>query len=312
MQPASVAGEPQRSLEELVTLYELEPDVRDIYVEGTVDVRIVRALLDEYGARGVSVYDIDAVAIPVDMVTALGFELPNKRAEVIALATALAPKIPQGSCQLTCVADRDLDATLGLKHTCHLLMYTDFACMEAYIFDEVALAKLLRFCGYRHDEHHAGIFHSFCEVLRERHCHRIANEQLGWRLSKIELRKFLVLNEDRVTFDTKEYRTRIMNKNGRAAEVAQFDQAVKTARIQVGSDQRAYAHGHDLIELLEWFFHEAKCIAGKAVAEVVSTAVYCTMEFRKLGEFGLFKALLTRVGGSTASPTTTTCIPTGA
>ncbi len=53
-----------RTLEELVTLYRLAPELRDIYVEGSNDRSFVEWLLGAQGLRHVVVKDIDCVEVP--------------------------------------------------------------------------------------------------------------------------------------------------------------------------------------------------------------------------------------------------------
>jgi hypothetical protein len=284
---------------ELVTLYEFEPNLFDVYVEGIADVRVVRGLLAEYGIRDVVVKEIETVDVPLDKLRSNGFTPPSRRGEVITLAKILDGQVSQASRRLACIADLDLDETLGRRHSCSILLYTDFSCMESYVFDQVTLSKLLRFCGYRPEEHYETILESFCGILRERHCQRVANERLGFGLKKIELRKFLSRNGGCVKFDAEEYVSRVLNKSARSDQAEVFRAAVESAHRDTGAEPRCYAHGHDLMELLEWLLHEHKCVSGKAVEDTVAVALYCAMEFRKLGEVGMFKELLARISSRT-------------
>ncbi|WML82555.1 hypothetical protein [Streptomyces sp. VNUA74] len=135
----------RRTIEELVTLYEVEPDVRDIFVEGRSDRNFLSEYLsDEVGATLCSVYDVsDRVEVPDGELLKAGL-LVGKRGRIIWLAQELAQRIPGHESALL-VADKDF-ASLGAdpKDEIHGLLYTDFSSMEAYALNDRTLSKFLR------------------------------------------------------------------------------------------------------------------------------------------------------------------------
>ena len=56
----------KRTLDELNTLYELEPGICDVYVEGTTDKCFVDWYLRRKGHESVTVYPIDVIEVPKD------------------------------------------------------------------------------------------------------------------------------------------------------------------------------------------------------------------------------------------------------
>ncbi|WP_405473079.1 hypothetical protein [Streptomyces canus] len=132
-------------MEELITLYELEPDVRDIFVEGRSDRNfLIENLLDEDAAILCSIYDVsDRVEIPDGELMDAGL-LVGKRGRILWLARQLSQRIP-GHASAALVADKDyasLDA--DVKDEIHGLVYTDYSAMEAYALNERTISKLLR------------------------------------------------------------------------------------------------------------------------------------------------------------------------
>jgi hypothetical protein len=53
----------RRTIEELIARYELEPTLRDIYVEGYTDALFFRWFLQKSNATNAIVYEIDCVEI---------------------------------------------------------------------------------------------------------------------------------------------------------------------------------------------------------------------------------------------------------
>jgi len=68
---------PRKQLTELIALYELEPDLRDVFVEGPFDVAIIKWFLDQKGTKGVMVYDISFIEIPDDEIRSRGRSANN-------------------------------------------------------------------------------------------------------------------------------------------------------------------------------------------------------------------------------------------
>lgn len=135
----------RRTVDELVTLYELEPEVRDIFVEGRSDRNFLRFHLGaEFESSLCNVYAVsDRVHIPDGELISAGI-LVGERGRVVWLSQQLSTKLP-GHSSAALVADKDfasLDA--DTKEEIHGLLYTDYSSIEAYALNENTLDKLLR------------------------------------------------------------------------------------------------------------------------------------------------------------------------
>ncbi|MFJ9541603.1 hypothetical protein ACIRPX_30705 [Streptomyces sp. NPDC101225] len=138
-------GEARRTLDELVTLYELEPEVRDLFVEGRSDRNFLKAhLLNGAGTALCNIYAVsDRVHIPDGELMAAGL-MVGERGRILWLAQQLSTRIP-GHSSVALVADKDFASLKAdVKEDVHGLFYTDYSSMEAYALNEVTLTKLLR------------------------------------------------------------------------------------------------------------------------------------------------------------------------
>src|SRR5262245_25675672 len=119
----------RRTISELTTLYELEPTVRDVYVEGPTDRAFVTAVLRRAGRDNVQVREVDLVNVMADEVRALGLTI-GSRQRVIALALLLERAAASDlSQQVVCVADADEEAGKAPVVVGVLLLYTDVTSM---------------------------------------------------------------------------------------------------------------------------------------------------------------------------------------
>jgi hypothetical protein len=131
----------RHTLEELLTLYEVEPEIRDVIVEGRSDAAMVRWYLDSHGVN-CRVYAIDdRVELGSDLVLQHDQEVGAK-GRVVTLAVE-ASQAGVGS-QLTCIADADSDRLLERTLSSEHLIYTDYGSVECYCLNTRTLDKFLR------------------------------------------------------------------------------------------------------------------------------------------------------------------------
>ncbi|MFC4034048.1 hypothetical protein ACFO3J_21590 [Streptomyces polygonati] len=131
---------------ELATLYELEPDIRDIIVEGYNDKSYVDWFLSHVDNHGLLIrtYPVgDRVYITDSDVSDAGY-LTGARGRVIYLAQLLVDIAPDCHSALL-IADADY-ASIGLDSSPRIpgLRYTDYASLESYALTEKVLEKMLR------------------------------------------------------------------------------------------------------------------------------------------------------------------------
>lgn len=127
-----------------MALHRYEPTLRDIYVEGRSDARLIRWFLAEQGLTA-QVYAIDDRVEFTDGERDSAWFDSGARGRVLSLATHATRSLDPQNMGLTCVVDADFGRVVGpepLGRT-HLLL-TDGAAMECYALSERPLTKLLR------------------------------------------------------------------------------------------------------------------------------------------------------------------------
>ncbi|MEH0544944.1 hypothetical protein QA802_18195 [Streptomyces sp. B21-105] len=137
--------ENRRTPEELATQFYLEPEMREVIVEGRSDASLLRWYFSQtFPDTDVRFYAVqDRVLIDDDTVTSFGHLAGNNRGRVIATAQIVeASQAKQTGGAF--LADRD-SASIGLEScpTVNGLHYTDFTSIELYFFNEKSIRKLL-------------------------------------------------------------------------------------------------------------------------------------------------------------------------
>lgn len=135
-----------RTIEDLVNRYKRHSDFKDLFVEGEKDVKFYR-LIFNYLQLKIKIYKISTVNVPQNISDdlKLGLKLRNCcKNKVITLAYALAEKsLKNVNNQCRCIVDRDFDFFLGKLFSCPILLYTDYNCLEMYVFNELAINKFI-------------------------------------------------------------------------------------------------------------------------------------------------------------------------
>src|SRR6266849_1539736 len=165
----------------------LEPDMRDVFVEGSFDHRFVRFFFQQTGNGHVRVDTVDVVEVPNDAREALG--LPNNnRGKLMAVAELLAAVVPSSNLVFTCIADADFDLILRKTRGHPPLLFTDFACMELYLLDPVIIQRFLDLVVGCPEISAEEVFARISGVLQDLFIIRLTNEEmkLGLRWQKVE------------------------------------------------------------------------------------------------------------------------------
>lgn len=293
-------NEIRRTLDELVTRYELEPELCDIYVEGKTDKLFIEWFLDEKQLQDFAVYEIDTVEIPAQLLFELGLK-DNIRSRVIALAIYIHDKLSEIPLHITCIADKDFDWLFGKEYQCDLLLFTDYSCLEMYLFNEVVLDKYLRLAIRLSQPKASEVLHQVSKVLEDLFLIRATNEALELNMRWLE--KFgdcckLNKNNNQVQFDLKTFITKYLNSNGNRSQESRFITKLEELRAKELIEIRYKIHGHDFTELLCWYIRHylRKEIRNSYNSEILAGSLLACIDAEKLAQEGLFQRLLARIG----------------
>ncbi len=283
-----------RTIEELIARYELEPTIRDIFVEGSTDKSLIKWFLEAETKQNVFVYEISTVEVSDHLVLELNQEI-NRRGQVLALAHTVKRSLGENSFQLTCIIDRDFATILGEEQHCDLLFLTDYSCMEMYAFNVPTMDKFLNIIVRGFPKTSATVLAELASVLQELFLIRLANKLTKYGLTQISWEKCCSVTELRLTFEINEYILRCLNTRGRRGEFEQFSLLVEEWRVKLSKDPRHQIQGHDFIEFLTWYIYKHRGIKEINDSAVVQRSLLGCIERAQLLDEPLFQTLLNRV-----------------
>lgn len=246
---------PQWTIDDLIARYELEPKLRDVFVEGEFDKDVLTECFRNVGVTHAVAYAVDAVEIPNELLAQSGLQ-SGKKSEVIALSIALGA-LDQAS-EVRFLVDSDLDYWFDSRRQVPRLVWTEYPSLEVYFLSEeftrtlvttVAKAKILQW---------SELYASFLSVLRELFVLRLADREMDLRLRWLSPNKSLRIHKGQIVFDKKDYVKRLLLSSGRGRDREPFEGRIQawTARC-TGNDARFHTRGHDYVELIAWTIGKA-------------------------------------------------------
>lgn len=256
----------RRTIDELVTRYELEPDLKDIYVEGDFDKEILCHYFKCNNTTDRTVYVIDSVNIPYEILMKNGLTEGNKQ-RVIALARELSSIPENGS--LKFLVDKDLDHWLGEIEKTGRLIWTDFCSMELYFFNEDILKDIILTTAKAKIKDWDIYLNSMINALKQIYTLRLVDKDLGLSFEWIPLDKYLTIENSKITFDLSRYVKNLLNKNHKHAISKQFSDSFTIWESKLLGDFRNYIHGHDSVTLIAWSIKTSKGISAFSTPEAL-------------------------------------------
>lgn len=286
----------RRRIEELFVRYELEPTIRDVYVEGGVDVALINQFLKDSKCTDVSVYEISTIAVSRELVEELELE-NNDRGRAICLGMTMESKLGQDNAQVTCVVDSDFDVFLQKEYECRIVLFTDYTCLEMYLFSAKTIEKFFSVFLRGFPFSSVMVLRALTDTLQEVFMIRLANRVLEWNLEWLSFERCCLADGERIQFDREDYITRYLNKNGvgGADKKQEFIGNVEDLRKKLLPEPRYQIHGHDFINLFCWFIKKNINKAELARPDIVTRSLSLCVSHEDLAKENLFKELLKRV-----------------
>lgn len=262
------------TIDELIALYILEPELRDIYVEGSTVKASVDWFLKWLGCKSVTIFEIDSVNIPSSLVSDYALN-PGNRDELIVLSEEFKRLLENDAKYLLCIADSDFDFLLGRKYYSRYLIYSEYTSTDLCFCSEDALEKLfilgVRSLPYNIEK----LIDNFAEVLQEVFLIRTANEKMGWCMEWIDFCHCCRTKDNLVIFDSKEFIKRYLSKNQRRGEIKEFTSVCEELRSIKVETFKHRIRCHDLFNLLGWYISKKVGRGGNKYRdpEVIRTAI---------------------------------------
>jgi hypothetical protein len=245
---------PRFEIESLIMRYQLEPELKDIYVEGEFDREIIQSLTSH--DKDIIVYSIDSVNVPADALAKRKMSSGNKQ-RVITLAEELS--VVESKCEYRCLVDQDLDHWLNRITTIKNLSWTEYTSLELYFYSEEFISDILIKAARCKLNNWDEFYHSFTKTLLSLYAIRLTESEMSLNAKWFEPDKELSIHNDVITFDEETYIKKILISNKKSQLSANFIQKFNVWK-KTNCDPRLFIRGHDFTYMLQWAVKHCKGI----------------------------------------------------
>jgi hypothetical protein len=285
--------ESKRTIDDLTGLYSLEPALRDLFIEGRWDAKLIGKVLKYCKCPNVVAYEISSIHIPAPVVSKYSSRVDNKT-RCVALAKELASVT--GSCaQATCIVDTDLDRILGNYTTCEGLLTTDYCCMESYLLTEPVIEKFLDFVVRNCPVSAAEVLQIIRRPIEFMFMIRAARERFAPGMSLVKLKKYLTVTKDSVRIDEKAYLDSLLMSNGMLPRGAEFQNILDELKPVLSADIRESCHKKDMFVIFAEFLRQYDNGCGSGDPAVLERSLSGCFDLESLSREPLFQALIKRI-----------------
>lgn len=275
--------------EELLTKYDLEPSLVDIYVEGAEDESFYSYHLEKMGKQ-LRFIDISTIDFSESLdLTKYGLE-NNNRDKIIYLLSEINKSLPIN--RIYGIIDRDiLQYTRGFANTPANLFITDFSCIEMYFFCKPSIEKVQKQSFHFLSEN---IIKKIQSLTVDFSLIVIAEKKLDLSIQKISSDKLYnskYMDFNNFSFDLDKYLRGCLSLSGLSKEYDSINNEIaKVKPIILSENPTIFINGHNFINILTGFISQHKQfkhIKEQEVCSIYKNAV----ETDFLTDFELFKKL---------------------
>lgn len=281
----------KKKIKEILALYTFEPTLTDIYVEGKMDKLLIERFLKINEVTKFSVIEIDSIDFS-DVYDKTPDLKKNNKNKLIELSRQLEIKNTNNVTKVMCIVDKDFDDFLNKIIKNNYLKYTDYSCLEMYLFNkdcmDIFLKNIIRNFPITANK----TLIELGKVLQEKFLIRLAfkiNYKGKEKLKITDLKKSISINKKtgEIRFDYKVHLKKILHANKLNSDEKIYLDTIKKYDNKCSHDVRNQIRGHDFTHML---FLYVKKIKGslKLGEELLDGILFQCLDINSLHSYKLF------------------------
>ena len=278
----------KKKINELIALYEYEPTLIDIYVEGVFDLNFYSWFISKLGKSNAKIYCIEDIEISDK--TLDEYKLTNgNRSKILALSQKLADGL-SGNKRVLCIADKDNEEYVSSSINNDYLCFTDYNSLELYLWNLESIRKFFLLVLGGSPIPIESIMSQVSQILEDLFLYRLANLSLGWGMEWINFTK-CVSTEGSIRLENEKFEKRYLQKNNKCNQKLIFQKEVEKHRKNLSEDYRLKIRGHDATALLMNIANKLKTKHKFCKLNTFEGAFIACIEFNDIKSEPLFKKI---------------------
>jgi len=284
----------RRKFSELISLYSLEPELKDIYVEGVTDKLVIERFLKKNKIFDFKTIEIDTINLRELYDTYPDIKKNNKK-KLTTLSAELSKCFPEPLKKVCCVADKDYDEFLGALLSNNHLLYTDFTCFEMYLFNADCLRIFYKTVLRNFPVTPSKTLKELRDVLKDKFLIRLTIQiidEIDKEETITDLKKSAKPDKKtgKIEFNYREHLHKILSNNFLGSRQEYYEKCIEKEREKCCEEYRNHIRGHDFIHLLFIYINKIKNNISLS-EEALERSLYQCIDYSKLKQYNLFVTL---------------------
>ena len=280
----------KRKINEVIALYDLEPHIKDIYVEGATDKKVINNFLKNNDIDEVNVITAEDIDF-----TEIYDEQPNikrnNKNKLIALSNILKEKLELDHNGITVVIDRDFDDIKNALTTNTYISYTDYNSMELYLYNEDTIDKYYNNVLTNFPLTGKESIELMTPILTDKFLIRLVLK-LNSSYKKeniISLSKSITITKDkkRINFNLDNHLFKILNNIGETRKLEEYIKQINDLREKLSNEKKINIRGHDFTHLLYTIIKRIKNRINLG-EDIFEKTIFLCIDYNKLSNEPLF------------------------
>lgn len=293
---------PRRTIKELITIYETEPELKDIYVEGITDKLVLERFLKKNEIHNVSIKEINDIDFleffEENEEDEENEEIKqNNKKKLIALNDIINAKCTVSLDGISIIIDLDYDAITDNINKGKYILYTDYNSIESYLFNSSTIdnfyTTILR--GFRISSHDT--IKIIKPVLEEKFLIRLVlhQEVKPKRKHVTNLKKSVKISKTsgEIIFCPINHLDKILANIRKTSEQQFFLDLIRDYRLKLDTDYRKNVRGHDFIEFLFIYIDAIQNNIGLS-AKMLERSLFQCIDYSELKKEKLFSTVFNK------------------
>ena len=244
------------TIDEIIALYELEPELCDIYVEGITDQLVIKRFIDKY-----DIYDVNVKLIEDIDFNSICEKYPNIKRNNKEKLITLSKEISKNDelekiNKLTIIIDKDFDEINQTMISNKYVKYTDYNSLELYLYNESVIDNFYSCVLRRFPFNGNKTITVLSPLLQD--CFIISavfhEENIG-KSDRVDYSNSIKIDKKncRIDFSLDEHLKKDLNKLSKSRDLISYLEKIEEKKQKLHCNIKNNIRGHDFFEILFLF-----------------------------------------------------------